>query len=126
MGVGTPLDLVQAVARGVDMFDCVMPSRNARNGNLFTDHGQIMIKKKKFEIQDKPIMDECNCYTCQNHSLAYLHHLHRAKEILGLRLNTIHNIHYYLNLMKRIREAIKNETFSLFLKDLTQSYMSRS
>ncbi|MCI5072457.1 tRNA guanosine(34) transglycosylase Tgt [bacterium] len=114
MGVGTPVDIIEAVDRGVDMFDCVMPTRNARNGNLFTDYGQIMIKKKQYALKDEPVCTDCQCYTCQNHSLAYLHHLYRCKEVLGIRLNTIHNIHYYLNLMQRIRYSIEQDDFQRF------------
>ncbi|HMQ10905.1 MAG TPA: tRNA guanosine(34) transglycosylase Tgt [Oligoflexia bacterium] len=124
MGVGTPIDIIEAVDRGVDMFDCVMPTRNARNGNLFTDYGQIMIKKKQYALMDEPISINCKCYTCQNHSLAYLHHLHRCKEVLGIRLNTIHNIHYYLSLMQKIREAIFEDRFVEFKRDYLAKWKS--
>jgi queuine tRNA-ribosyltransferase len=114
MGVGTPEDLVHGVANGVDMFDCVMPTRNARNGWLFTRFGDIKIKNAKHKDEDLPLDASCDCYTCQNFSRAYLHHLHRAGEILGARLNTIHNLHYYLQLMREIRAAIDNQEFSEF------------
>lgn len=114
MGVGTPEDLVEGVANGVDMFDCVMPTRNARNGWLFTRFGDIKIKNARHKDEDLPLDESCDCYTCKNFSRAYLHHLHRAGEILGARLNTIHNLHYYLQLMREIRAAIDNTEFSEF------------
>ena len=106
MGVGTPEDIVEAVANGIDMFDCVLPTRNARNGWLFTRRGDIKIKNARHREDTSPLDPECACYTCRNFSRAYLHHLHRANEILGARLNTIHNLHYYLDLMRGLREAI--------------------
>jgi queuine tRNA-ribosyltransferase len=106
MGVGTPEDIVEAVGRGVDMFDCVLPTRNARNGWLFTRLGDVKIKNARYREDTGPLDPECRCYTCRNFSRAYLHHLHRANEILGARLNTIHNLHYYLELMAGLREAI--------------------
>lgn len=114
MGVGTPEDLVEGVANGIDMFDCVMPTRNARNGWLFTRFGDIKIKNARHKDEDLPLDESCDCYTCKNFSRAYLHHLHRAGEILGARLNTIHNLHYYLQLMREIRAAIDNTEFSEF------------
>ncbi|MFP4225510.1 MAG: tRNA guanosine(34) transglycosylase Tgt [Desulfobacterales bacterium] len=117
MGVGTPLDLVRMVAMGADMFDCVMPTRNARNGQLFTDHGPINISNARFRTDTRPIADVCGCYTCQNFSRAYLHHLYRSREILVYRLNTIHNLYYYLNLMQRIRSAIFEDRFGKFAAD---------
>jgi len=107
MGVGTPEDLVEGVIRGVDMFDCVMPTRNARTGTLFTSFGKLNIKNASCADDGSPVDPECSCYTCRKYSRAYLRHLHHAGEILGMRLNTIHNLHYYLNLMKDIREAIE-------------------
>jgi queuine tRNA-ribosyltransferase len=106
MGVGTPEDLVEAVAHGVDMFDCVMPTRNARNGGLFTRFGDLKIKNARHREDPQPLDARCGCYTCRNFSRAYLHHLHRANEILGARLNTIHNLFYYQELMAGLREAI--------------------
>ncbi len=106
MGVGTPEDLVFAVARGMDMFDCVMPTRNARNGWLFTRHGDIKIKNAQYKTDLRPLDETCGCHTCRNFSRAYLHHLHRAREILGARLNTYHNLYYYQTLMRELREAI--------------------
>ncbi|SDE62439.1 tRNA-guanine transglycosylase [Massilia sp. PDC64] len=114
MGVGTPEDLVEGVANGVDMFDCVMPTRNARNGWLFTRFGDLKIKNARYKDDQSPLDETCSCYCCKNFSRAYLHHLHRSKEILGARLNTIHNLHYYLNLMQEIRDAIDADRFHAF------------
>jgi len=112
MGVGTPEDLVDGVAHGIDMFDCVMPTRNARNGWLFTRFGDIKIRNARYRADTTPLDETCGCYTCQNFSRSYLHHLFRSNEILGARLNTIHNLHYYLNLMQEMRDAIASGTFS--------------
>ena len=106
MGVGTPEDLVNAVQAGIDMFDCVMPTRNARNGHLFTRYGDIKIKNAQHKNDPRPLDENCACYTCRNFSRAYLHHLHRVGEILGAQLNTLHNLHYYQTLMHELREAI--------------------
>jgi len=114
MGVGTPEDLVAGVAAGVDMFDCVMPTRNARNGWLFTRFGDVKIKNAVHRNDTRPLDESCGCYTCRNFSRAYLHHLHRVGEILGARLNTIHNLHYYLQLMAEMREAIGQHRFTAF------------
>jgi len=116
MGVGTPSDLVEGVACGVDMFDCVMPSRNARNGYLFTSEGVVKIRNAKYKKDTGPLDPNCNCSTCNNYSRAYLHHLQKSNEILGSRLNTFHNLFYYQHLMKSIRAAIKSNTFSDFRK----------
>ena len=107
MGMGTPEDLIEAVLAGVDMFDCVLPTRNARNGWLFTRSGDVKIRNAKWRDDTRPLDEACACYCCRNFSLAYLHHLQRANEILGARLNTIHNLHYYLQLMRELREAIE-------------------
>ena len=117
MGVGTPEDLVEAVRRGIDMFDCVMPTRNARNGHLFTTFGVVKIRNAQYEFDTKPIDENCDCYTCQNYSRAYLRHLDKCQEMLGSRLNTIHNLYYYLDLMANIRTAIENNQFDHFAKD---------
>jgi queuine tRNA-ribosyltransferase len=114
MGVGTPADIVNAVARGVDMFDCVMPTRNARNGHLFTSHGVVKIRNAAHQDDIRPLDPDCGCYTCRNYSRAYLRHLDRCNEILGARLNTIHNLSYYLTLMARIRAAIEQGGFPAF------------
>jgi len=115
MGVGTPEDLVAGVTNGIDMFDCVMPTRNARNGMMFTRFGDIKIKNARYKEDTAPLDATCSCYACKNFSRAYLHHLHRTGEILGSRLNTIHNLHYYLELMQEMRDALDGDTFSAFV-----------
>jgi len=117
MGVGTPTDIVQAVARGIDMFDCVMPTRNARNGHLFTSQGIVKVRNASHQSDTGPLDPACGCYTCRNYSRSYLRHLDRCNEILGARLNTIHNLHYYLGLMARIRAALEQGLFGVFLAD---------
>ena len=112
MGVGTPEDLMDSVEQGIDMFDCVMPTRNARNGHLFTRFGDVKIKNARFKTEQGPLDPTCSCYTCQNFSRAYLHHLFRAGEILSSILNTIHNLHYYQTLMAEMRRAIENGQFT--------------
>lgn len=116
MGVGTPEDLVAGVTSGIDMFDCVMPTRNARNGWLFTRFGDIKIRNAKHKDDTRPLDDTCDCYACRNFSRAYLHHLQRTGEILGARMNTVHNLHYYLQLMEEMRAAIETGRFQLFIK----------
>ncbi|HWK61205.1 MAG TPA: tRNA guanosine(34) transglycosylase Tgt, partial [Eoetvoesiella sp.] len=111
MGVGTPEDLVEGVSRGVDMFDCVMPTRNARNGWLFTRYGDIKIRNARYRDDTRPLDPSCSCHTCLNFSRAYLHHLQRANEITGSRLNTLHNLHFYLTIMGEMREAIAAGSF---------------
>ena len=118
MGVGTPVDLVESVARGIDLFDCVLPTRNARNGQLFTSTGRLNIKNAEFAEDDGPIDAECACYTCRNFSRAYLRHLFQAGEMTSGTLNTLHNLHFYLDTMRRIREAIVFST----LEELRQNY----
>jgi len=110
MGVGTPQDLLECTRKGVDLFDCVMPTRHARTGMLFTSFGSLVIKNAEYTDDPRPIDPECGCYTCKYYSRAYLRHLFMAKEILSARLNTIHNLYYYLNLMKKIREAIQKDS----------------
>ena len=117
MGVGRPEDIVAAVQRGVDMFDCVMPTRHARNGHLFTSTGVINIRNAVHQRDPGPIDPACACYTCRNYSRAYLRHLDRCKEILGARLNTIHNLHFYLDLMRRLREAIEAGRLEAFVRE---------
>lgn len=117
MGVGTPEDLVEGVWRGVDMFDCVMPTRNARNGTLFTSSGKVVIKNARHREDQAPVDERCGCYTCRNYSRAYLRHLFVSREILAYHLNTIHNLYYYLNLMQEIREAIEKDSFASFRND---------
>ncbi|MFA6015158.1 MAG: tRNA guanosine(34) transglycosylase Tgt [Gallionellaceae bacterium] len=115
MGVGTPEDLVEAVGNGIDMFDCVMPTRNARNGHLFTRFGDVRIKNAQYRLDTQPLDAQCTCYTCRNFTRAYLHHLHRLNEILGARLNSIHNLHYYQELMADMRAAIERNQFAEFV-----------
>ncbi len=114
MGVGTPEDLVEAVRRGVDMFDCVMPTRNARNGHLFTTAGVVRLRNAVYRDDPGPLDEGCACYTCRHYSRAYLHHLDRAGEVLGLRLNTIHNLHYYQTLMRELRAAIEESALDRY------------
>ena len=121
MGVGTPLDLVEGVASGVDMFDCVMPSRNARNGYLFTSEGVVKIRNAKYKKDTGPLDPNCGCSTCSNYSRSYLHHLQKTNEILGSRLNTLHNLFYYQELMQSMRSAIQTNTFSTFRKSFLAS-----
>jgi queuine tRNA-ribosyltransferase len=117
MGVGTPEDLVDAVLRGVDMFDCVMPTRNARNGWLFTRFGDVKLKNARYKSDTGALDPECACYTCRNFTRAYLHHLHKVGEILGSRLNTIHNLHFYQELMAGLRNAIEGERLDGFAEE---------
>jgi queuine tRNA-ribosyltransferase len=121
MGVGTPEDLVELVGLGADMFDCVLPTRNARNGQLFTRTGNLNICNSRFKFDTAPVDEKCNCYTCRNYSRAYLRHLYLARELLVYRLNTIHNIHFFLTLMKEIRKAIKENQFNEFKKKFYSS-----
>ncbi|MDY2585476.1 tRNA guanosine(34) transglycosylase Tgt [Helicobacter sp.] len=117
MGVGTPQDIVEAIARGVDMFDCVMPTRNARNSTIFTHFGKLAIKSPRFKFDTQPLDSKCNCYTCTNHTRAYLHHLFRAGEMSYFRLASIHNLSYYLSLVRNAREAILKGEFLQFYKN---------
>jgi queuine tRNA-ribosyltransferase len=116
MGVGTPEDLVEGVRMGIDMFDCVMPTRNARNGKLFTRWGSVQIKNSAYADDDRPIEPGCACYTCRRFSRAYLRHLFIAKELLVYRLTTLHNLHYYLRLMEEMRAAIEDGRFEEWRK----------
>ena len=122
MGVGSPEDLVEGVARGVDMFDCVLPTRVARNGALFTPQGRVDITKRRFAQADRPIDEECDCYTCRNFTAAYLWHLFRAKELLALRLASIHNLRFVIRLMDTMREAIIGGTFEGFRREFNATY----
>jgi len=117
MGVGTPEDIVEAVGRGVDMFDCVMPTRNARNGHLFTRTGVIRIRNSRYQDDVRPLDPQCGCYTCRYYSRAYLRHLDKCGEILGARLNTLHNLYYYQELMRGLREAISAGRLAAFVSD---------
>ena len=115
MGVGKPEDIVEAVRRGIDMFDCVMPTRNARNGHIFTTEGVVRIRNSVHQMDTGPLDKNCSCYTCQNYSRSYLRHLDKTGEILGARLNTIHNLHYYQHLMQGLRDAIAGQTLNEFV-----------
>jgi queuine tRNA-ribosyltransferase len=117
MGVGTPEDILNAVVLGVDFFDCVLPTRNARNGTLFTSGGKISIKQTQYAEDKKPIDEKCSCYTCRHYSRAYLRHLFLAREILSSRLNTLHNLYYYIHFMKEIREAIQTGTLLHYFRN---------
>ena len=122
MGVGTPEDLLNAIGQGVDMFDCVLPTRNARNGHLYTSQGIVRIRNAEHRNSLEPLDESCACSTCQNYSRAYLHHLQRSNEILGARLNTLHNLHFYQSLMSAAREAIQEDKFEIFKKSFLQKY----
>ncbi|HEX9023437.1 MAG TPA: tRNA guanosine(34) transglycosylase Tgt [Geobacteraceae bacterium] len=124
MGIGTPEDLIEGINAGIDMFDCVMPTRNARNGMLFTEGGSINIKNAAYAEDPSPIDGECSCYVCANYSRAYLRHLYRSGEILASRLNTWHNLHYYLSLMARARQAIAEDRFSRFRREFYEKRKS--
>ncbi len=115
MGMGTPEDIVEAVSRGMDMFDCVLPTRNGRNGTLYTRFGKLRIKNSRYAEDDRPVDPDCGCYTCRNYSRAYLRHLFLARELLVYRLNSIHNIYYYQSLMEEIRSALASDSFSEFV-----------
>ena len=121
MGVGKPEDIVEAVSRGVDMFDCVIPTRNARNGFLYTDGGVIRLRNARYRDDPEPLDGRCGCYTCRHYSRAYLHHLSRCHEILGARLNTIHNLYYYQRLMQRLREAVAAGRLKAFIYEFYQA-----
>ena len=116
MGVGRPEDLVEAVRRGIDMFDCVMPTRNARNGHLFTHQGVVKIRNQKHQFDTRPLDETCQCYTCRNYSRSYLRHLDKTNEMLGSRLNTLHNLYYYQELMQGMRDAIANQQLDEFVQ----------
>ncbi|MDP1741798.1 tRNA guanosine(34) transglycosylase Tgt [Polaromonas sp.] len=120
MGVGTPEDLVEGVGAGVDMFDCVMPTRNARNGHMFTRFGDLKIRNARYKTEDAPVDATCSCYTCKNFSRAYMHHLDRCGEMLGPMLSSIHNLHYYLNLMQEVRSALDAGEFGAFVLQFRQ------
>jgi len=126
MGVGTPLDIVECVARGIDMFDCVMPTRNARNGQLFTSQGPLNIKNVQYAEDDGPVDPACSCYTCRSFSRAYLRHLYATGEMTGATLNTLHNLSFYLDTMRRIREAISFGRFEDFRQECHQAFARRA
>ena len=117
MGIGTPADIIHAVAQGIDMFDCVLPTRNARNGWLYTQNGIIKLRNSRYRLDTTPPDKQCNCYTCRHFTCAYLHHLQRTNEILGAQLNTIHNLHYYQQIMTEIRAAIETGQFEKYARE---------
>jgi queuine tRNA-ribosyltransferase len=125
MGLGTPPQLLEMIARGMDMFDCVMPTRLARNGTAFTDTGTLNLKNAEFAMDKRPIEENCTCAACREFSLGYIRHLIKAEEILGLRLITLHNLHFYLNLMSRARIEIEGATFDQFRKAFVADYKAR-
>ena len=124
MGVGTPEDLVEGVARGVDMFDCVLPTRNARNGMAFTSTGRVVVKNAACALDPGPLDEACDCYTCRNYSRAYLRHLYVSREILAFRLLTFHNLYYYLGLMGKMRQAISADRFAAFRREFYQNRLN--
>jgi queuine tRNA-ribosyltransferase len=126
MGAGAPMDLVECVARGVDLFDCVLPTRNARNGQLFTSEGRLNVKNARYADDSRPPDPECGCYTCRNFSRAYLRHLYLAGEMASATLNTLHNLQYYLDTMRRIREAILLRSFDSFRREFSRSHSRQS
>ncbi len=125
MGVGTPINILECVDRGIDFFDCVMPSRNARHGNLFTSSGLLNLNNQKFLYDDRPIDEECGCEVCRNYSRAYIRHLFKARELLGMRLSVLHNLYFYNNLMEEIRQAIEEERYSQFKKEKIERLSQR-
>ena len=125
MGLGTPPQMLEMIARGIDMFDCVLPTRLARNGTAFTAGGTINLKNAEFTLDKRPIEEDCACPTCREFARGYIRHLVKAAEILGLRLITLHNLHFYLDLMKRSRAEIENGTFDEFRKRFVSNYKTR-
>jgi queuine tRNA-ribosyltransferase len=126
MGVGTPVDILMGISLGVDMFDCVMPTRNARNGLLFTSKGKLHIKRAEYALSDEPLDAACDCYACKNFSRGYLRHLYKAGEMLALRLNSLHNVTHYLSLVKNAENAIRVHNFKGYFDDYMRFYSSDS
>ena len=126
MGVGTPQNILEGVYRGVDFFDCVMPSRNARHGNLFTWHGKMNINNEKYFDDPRPIDENCGCPTCRRYSRAYVRHLFKAREMLGMRLTVLHNLYFYNELTRKIRDALDAGTFGSFYRQYVDLLASRS
>ena len=122
MGVGTPANILEAVERGVDFFDCVYPSRNGRHGHVYTNKGKLNLFNAKYELDSKPIEEGCGCPACQNYSRAYIRHLLKAKEMLGMRLCVLHNLYFYNTMMEEIREAIRNKSFSAYKKSKLEGF----
>jgi queuine tRNA-ribosyltransferase len=123
MGVGTPEDLLDGIKRGIDMFDCVLPTRNARHGSFFTPDGKKNIKNKEFYEDSRPLVEDCNCFACKNHSRAYIRHLMKAKEMLGMRLCVLHNLYFYNHMMQEIRDAIEKNEFRQYKKKMIDGMM---
>ena len=126
MGVGTPEDLIAGVQNGIDMFDCVMPTRNARNGWLFTRFGDVKIRNAQYRDNTSPLDPSCSCHTCKTFSLSYLHHLQKSNEITGSRLNTVHNLHFYLTIMAEMRQAIENGNFQAWQAQFARDRAAKS
>ena len=124
MGVGTPANILEGVDRGVDFFDCVYPSRNGRHGHVYTNHGKLNLFNAKYELDDRPIEEGCQCPACRNYSRAYIRHLLKAKEMLGMRLCVLHNLYFYNHLMEEIREAIEEHRYSSFKKAKLEGFCS--
>jgi len=124
MGVGPPEDFIECIERGIDLFDCVMPTRNARNGTVFTSEGKLNIRNERFERDFSPLDPRCDCYACRTFSRAYLRHLFRCGEILSLRLNTLHNIRFMVELARTVRESIARNRFLAFKRDFLATYFS--
>jgi queuine tRNA-ribosyltransferase len=125
MGVGAPEDLLECISLGADMFDCVLPTRNARNGMLFTTYGKMSMKNARYKDDSRPPDEHCSCYTCTHYSRAYLRHLYMAREILSMRLNTIHNLYFFMDLMKCARSRIKDGTFDRFKHEFLERYLNQ-
>lgn len=123
MGVGTPANILEGVDRGIDFFDCVYPSRNGRHGHVYTNHGKLNLFNAKYELDDRPIEEGCGCPTCRNYSRAYIRHLLKAKEMLGMRLCVLHNLYFYNHLMEEIREAIEEHRYSTFKKEKLEGFL---
>jgi queuine tRNA-ribosyltransferase len=126
MGVGSPDCLIEGVIRGIDMFDCVLPTRIARNGTVFTSKGKVVVRNAEYAEDFRPLDDECDCYACKNYSRAYIRHMFKAKEILGARLTTIHNLRYLINLMEKIRQAIMEDSLLDFAEEFYSKYGSNN
>jgi queuine tRNA-ribosyltransferase len=123
MGVGTPANILEAVERGVDFFDCVYPSRNGRHGHAYTNHGKMNLLNAKYELDDRPIEEGCACLACQTYSRAYIRHLLKAKEMLGMRLLVLHNLYFYNNMMEEIREAIRSKQYKQYKKQKLEGFL---
>jgi queuine tRNA-ribosyltransferase len=123
MGVGTPANILEAVDRGVDFFDCVLPARNGRHGNVYTNKGKLNLLNAKYELDDTPISSECHCPTCQRYSKAYIRHLFKAKEMLAMRLCVLHNLYYFNNMMEEIRDAIEKGEFATYKKNRLYGFL---